>query len=184
MSTTEDIWHEYNMKLTSFIRSRVSEDVVNDLLQDVFVKIHTRIDSLKENTKLEIWLYQITRNTIIDHYRAKRPMEELPEWIEQPESDRGEIIRKELSSCLEPMVKELPNKYREAVQLSEIENKTQNEVAEMANISLSGAKSRVQRGRSLLKGMLHECCKLELSKNGQLIDYLKKSNGNDCCNNN
>ncbi len=184
MRTTEDIWYEYHMKLAAFIKSRVGEEVVNDLLQDVFVKIHTRIDSLKENTKLESWLYQITRNTIIDHYRAKRPLEELPEWIEQPESDGGEIIRKELSSCLEPMVKELPDKYREAVQLSEIKNKTQSEVAEMANISLSGAKSRVQRGRSLLKVMLHECCKFEFSKNDQLIDYIKKSNGDDCCENN
>ncbi len=181
MSRTEDIWYEYHMKLTAFIKSRVGEDVVSDLLQDVFVKIHTQIDSLKENTKLDSWVYQITRNTIIDYYRAKRPTEELPEWVRQSESDGGEIVRKELSLCLEPMVRELPDKYREAVLLSEIENKTQNEVAQIVNISLSGAKSRVQRGRSLLKIMIHECCKLELGKKGQLIDYIKKSNGSDCC---
>lgn len=71
VKATENIWHEYHMKLAAFIRSRVADDVVDDLLQDVFIKTHTRIDSLKENTKLESWLYQITRNTVIDYYRSK-----------------------------------------------------------------------------------------------------------------
>ena len=178
MKTTENIWHEYHVKLAAFIRSKVAEDVVDDLLQDVFVKIHTRIDSLKKNTKLESWLYQITRNTVIDYYRSKRPTKDLPEWIRQPQSEEEKTIRKELSSCLQPMIKELPNKYREAVQLSELENKTQKEIAERENISLSGAKSRVQRGRALLKTMLHECCQIEINQNSQLVSYEKKDK--DC----
>ncbi len=68
MKSTENIWHEYHLKLTTFIRSKVAEDVVDDLLQDVFLKIHTRIDSLKENTKLESWLYQITRIISLNYW--------------------------------------------------------------------------------------------------------------------
>ncbi|AGF78021.1 RNA polymerase, sigma subunit, SigZ [Desulfocapsa sulfexigens DSM 10523] len=175
MKSTENIWHEYHMKLTAFIRGKVAEDVVDDLLQDVFIKIHTRIDSLKENKKLESWLYQITRNTVIDYYRSRRPTKNLPDWIEQPQHDEKETIRKELSSCLEPMVKELPDKYREAVRLSELEHKNQKEIAEMENISLSGAKSRVQRGRALLKTMLHDCCQIEINHNNTLVSYKKKN---------
>lgn len=178
VKATEKIWHEYHTKLAAFIRSKVAEDVVDDLLQDVFVKIHSRINSLKENTKLESWLYQITRNTIIDYYRSKRPTKDLPDWIEQPQPEEEETIRKELSLCLEPMVKELPEKYREAIQLSELENKTQKEIAELENISLSGAKSRVQRGRALLKNMLHDCCQIEINQNNQLVSYKKKEK--DC----
>ena len=181
MKATENIWHEYHMKLATFIRSKVAEDVVDDLLQDVFMKIHTRIDSLKEDTKLESWLYQITRNTVIDYYRSKRPTGDLPDWIEQPQSDEEYTIRKELSSCLEPMVKELPDKYREAVQLSELENRTQKEVAELENISLSGAKSRVQRGRALLKTMLHDCCQIEINQNNQLVSYERKEKDRKSC---
>lgn len=155
MNTTENIWREYHSKLSAFLKSRVSSDVADDLLQDVFVKVHTRLDSLRDNTKIESWLYQLTRNTVTDYYRSKKPTEALPDWIEQPESDEGEIIRRELSSCLEPMIKQLPDKYRNAIQLSEIERKTQKEVSEIEGISLSGAKSRVQRGRVLLKDMLH-----------------------------
>ena len=181
MKTTENIWHEYHMKLATFIRSKVAEDVVDDLLQDVFIKIHTRIDSLKENTKLESWLYQITRNTVFDYYRSKRPTEDLPDWIEQPQSEEEETIRKELSLCLEPMVNELPEKYREAVQLSELENKTQKEIAELENISLSGAKSRVQRGRALLKTMLHGCCQIEIDQNNRLVSYERKGKDRKIC---
>ena len=152
--------------------------MVEDLLQDVFVKIHARIDSLKEGAKIESWLYQITRNTIIDHYRSKRTTEKLPEWIEQAQPEDEETIRKELSSCFEPMIKELPDKYRNAVQMSEMESKTQKEVAVQEGISLSGAKSRVQRGRALLKAMLHECCQFEINKENQIVSYEKKDQ--DC----
>ena len=154
--------------------------MADDILQEVFIKIHSRIDSLKEGTKLENRLFQITRNTIIDHYRSKKPDEALPEWIAQPLPDDEEIIRGELSVCLDPMIKELPDKYREAIRLSEIERKTQKEVAELEGISLSGAKSRVQRGRSLLKTILHECCEIEVNQKNQLIDYQKRSKDCTC----
>ena len=178
MKSTENIWHEYHLQTAAFIRSKVSEDAVDDILQDVFMKIHTRIDSLKEDTKLESWLYQITRNTIIDHYRSKKTMDELPDWVEQLQPEEEESIRRELSSCLEPMVRELPDKYRNAIQMSEIENKTQKEVAKQESISLSGAKSRVQRGRALLKSMLYECCQFEINNKDQLVSYEKKTK--DC----
>jgi len=53
MKDTENIWLEYHNKLLAFIKSRVADDVADDLLQDVFLKIHTRINSLKDDTKLE-----------------------------------------------------------------------------------------------------------------------------------
>jgi RNA polymerase sigma-70 factor (ECF subfamily) len=104
MKKTENIWHEYNEKLSAFLRTRVDNDAVEDILQDVFVKIHTRIDTLKEDAKLESWLFQITRNAVIDYYRSRKPTVEMPEWIEQEQANEDEIIRKELSSCLAPMI--------------------------------------------------------------------------------
>lgn len=181
MNTTEKIWHEYQNKLFAFIRSRVASDVADDIIQDVFMKVHTRMKTLNDESKLESWLYQITRNAITDYYRSNKLIGELPDWVGQPESDEAELIKIELSSCLEPMIKRLPDKYREAVQLSEIEKKTQKEVAELVGISLSGAKSRVQRGRALLKNMLYECCQIEVNKNKQLIAYDKKDKNCKFC---
>jgi len=142
-STTEIIWHKYHARLTGFIRSKVSKDLADDLLQEVFIKIHTNIDTLKTKSKLESWLYQITRNTIADYYRKHRTIEELPKWIEQPQAKEEELIKQELASCLAPMINMLPDKYRRAVQKSEIENKTQQEIANQEGLSLSGAKSRI-----------------------------------------
>ncbi len=181
MLTTENIWIEYHQKLSSFIKGRISGDMADDLLQDVFLKIHSQLDSLEANTKIESWLYQITRNTVIDYYRSNKRQEELPKWIEQPDLDESTTIRQELSSCLEPMISQLPDKYREAIQLSEIEGKTQKEVSVKENISLSGAKSRVQRGRSLLKSMLNDCCQIETNKKNQLVSYDSKNQDSDCC---
>ncbi len=155
--------------------------MAEDLLQDVFLKVHSKLGSLETKTKIESWLYQITRNTVIDYYRANKRLEELPKWIEQPESDENTTIRQELSSCLEPMINQLPDKYREAIQLSEIEGKTQKEVSEKEGISLSGAKSRVQRGRSLLKSMLNDCCQLEINKKSQVVSYESKHQDCDYC---
>ena len=181
MKATENIWREYHRKLETFIRNRVSEEVSDDLLQDVFLKFHARLESLEDDARLESWLYQVTRNTVIDYYRTGRATTDLPEWLEQPEPDEEESIRQELASCLEPMVNELPEKYRKAIQLSEIENKTQREVAESENLSLSGAKSRVQRGRALLREMLNDCCHIELNRNNQVLSYEKKDGNSDCC---
>ncbi|MEM7145337.1 MAG: RNA polymerase sigma factor SigZ [Verrucomicrobiota bacterium] len=174
MSSTEDIWHEYHERLAAFVGSRIERDAVEDLLQDIFTKIHKRLNTLKDDSKLESWVYQIARNSIIDHYRTRRPTESLPDWVEGPERSNDDEVRKEFASCLEPIIQRLPEKYREAIQLSEIDRRSQQEVADQIGISLSGAKSRVQRGRVLLKGLLQECCDIEFNRHNQLISYENK----------
>ena len=176
MSDIENIWHEYHKKLLLFIKQRTNNDIADDILQEVFIKIYTQINSLKDEKKLESWLFQITRNTIIDYYRSKVITKDLPDWLEEKSTKIEAEIHKELASCLEPMIKILPDKYKKAIQLSEIEGKTQKDVAKIESISLSGAKSRIQRGRKLLKDVLSQCCQIELNHNNQLISYENKDN--------
>jgi RNA polymerase sigma-70 factor (ECF subfamily) len=68
------------------------------------------------------------------------------------------------------MIYSLPEPYRDAVVLTELEGLTQRELANRLGISLSGAKSRVQRGRAQLKQMLDECCTFEFDRRGKVID--------------
>ena len=179
MNITEKIWREYHSKLMAFVVKRVEDNAVaEDIVQDVFVKIHSQIESLKEETKLESWLYQISRNAVIDYYRVRKPSVELPEWIAQVETEASVQARQELGACLQPMIEQLPAHYREALILSELEGKTQKEVSMEQGISLSGAKSRIQRGRSLLKGMLFECCHFEHDHMGKVVDFDTKNK--DC----
>lgn len=182
INITEKVWKEYHSKLLAFITRRVDDrSAAEDILQDVFEKIHSRMDSLQEEERLESWLYQITRNAVIDHYRTQKPSVELPEWISQPETDPSVQARQELEACLRPMIEQLPAKYRNALLLSELEGKTQLEVSKEQDISLSGAKSRVQRGRTLLKGIMFECCQFEFDHQGKVIEYHTKNNDCDSC---
>lgn len=174
--TSEYIWQEYHQKLRAFIRTKVTEDAVDDLLQEVFLKVHRQLNALKDDTKLESWLYQITRHVISDHYRNRNRhlSTALPEWLASPQIEEEELIRQELATCLEPMIEALPDKYRRAIYLSVIEHQTQQHVADSEGISLSGAKSRVQRGRALLKALLYDCCEFEFNNHQQLTDYYRK----------
>ncbi len=168
----EQIWHDFSDQLKGFIQSRVNEAAVaDDLLQDVFVKIHTNIDKLNDEARLESWIYRITRNAIIDHYRRNKPTSELPIELPQELDVSENKAETEMAQGLKLMVLALPDKYREALLWTEFGGLTQVELAEKLGISVSGAKSRVQRGRKMLKDMLMQCCHFEFDKRGTLIDY-------------
>ena len=169
-ATLEHIWHEFAEKLGQFIRSRVSDPATaEDILQDVFVKIQKRLGQLQDPAKLEGWIYLIARNAIIDHYRTRKETVEVPETLPaEPDSCDGEV--QELKAAFRRMIYSLPEPYREAVVLTELGGLTQPELADRLKISLSGAKSRVQRGRGQLKQMLDECCTFEFDRRGRVID--------------
>jgi len=181
VDSNELIWREYYTRLHSFIQSRVgNSSIADDILQEVFVRIHSRINTLKESSKIQSWIYQITRNAIIYHYRLHKT-KELPEALASPESDSSEKTKQEIEGCIFPMIQSLPEHYRKALMLSEIEGLTQREVAAKQGLSLSGAKSRIQRGREMVKEKLLNCCKFEFDHRGSVIDYKEKGKSCDEC---
>jgi RNA polymerase sigma-70 factor (ECF subfamily) len=178
----EQIWQSYHAGLRGFIRSRVGdESVADDILQDVFLRIHARIDSLEDGGRIKGWIYQITRNAVIDHYRARKTFEQLPDGLAAPELDANDRARRDIEGCLSPLIRRLPDKYRQALVLSEIEGLTQKQVAEKLGLSLSGAKSRVQRGRAMVKDMLSACCRFDFDRRGTMVDYEAKGPGCETC---
>ncbi|HEO65402.1 MAG TPA: RNA polymerase sigma factor SigZ [Spirochaetes bacterium] len=181
MEAIESIWEQYHHKLHLFIQKRVSDSfAADDILQEVFLKVLTKIDSLKDSDKLQGWVYQIARNAIIDYYRSHAPLEP-PDNLIAIESSPSDKARQEIISCLEPMIRCLPEPYREAIILSDIEGRTQKEIAEKANLSLSGAKSRVQRARTMMKAMLLDCCQFEFDHQGRMVDYSRKEKDDGDC---
>jgi RNA polymerase sigma-70 factor, ECF subfamily len=167
--SSEQIWHDYHASLFSFIRQRVGDRALaEDLLQEVFLKIHARLHTLNDAERLSSWIYQIARHTIIDHYRVAKPVEPLPGELVQP-LDQNEQEWQELGRCVQPMIALLPAQYREAVQLFEIEGLSLKEVAARQGVSLTAAKSRVQRGREKLKEIFLDCCRMEFDCRGKLL---------------
>jgi len=167
----ESIYNEFDKRLQAFILQRVSDtDSAEDILQEVYIKIHDRIDSLRDTDKLQGWIYQITRNAIIDHYRRRKPDVELPDELSLPEQEEADTAG-QLTPSLRMMIGCLKEKYREALLLTEYQGLTQQELADQLGISLSGAKSRVQRAREQLKNTLLDCCHFEFDRFGKIINY-------------
>jgi RNA polymerase sigma-70 factor (ECF subfamily) len=167
--TTEHVWEAFHTPLQQFIRRRVSDEATaEDVLQEVFLKIHQHMETLRDVKKLESWIYQITRNAIVDSYREPRPAATLesPEVLELPSELPDDDVVSELLPCVRAMVRNLPELDRQALVLTEYQGLTQKELAERLGLSFSGAKSRVQRAREKLKQQLLECCHFELDRRG------------------
>jgi RNA polymerase sigma-70 factor (ECF subfamily) len=164
-------WQAHRTGLVRFVEARVHDRATaEDIVQDVLLKAYGRAETLRDAGSVQAWLYRITRNAIVDHYRARRPTEALPDDLEA-EGEAGPDARQALARCLQPMISQLPDGYRDAVVLAEIQGLTQQETAERLGISLSGAKSRVQRARGRLHEMLRACCRLEFDSRGALMDF-------------
>jgi RNA polymerase sigma-70 factor (ECF subfamily) len=175
----EELWKQFSSALRTFIMSKVkSEAEADDILQNVYLKIHDNIQSLKDESKIQSWIYQITRNLITDYYRSEKRMpkpEELKTEALISSSDT-KFMDKAVRDMLE-MMEEMPPEYCEALRMTELEGISQKEYAERKGLSYSGAKSRVQRARILLKDMLLNCCHYQFDKYGTVFDIQT----NCCC---
>lgn len=181
------LWQVFHDRLYQFIQQRVKNPAdADDILQDVFLRIHHRLPTVRDRDRLVSWIFQIARHAVIDHYRSsskrwdvatEREIELAANpWVEE-EADA--TLNQELATCLHPMLKALPSTYQEALRLVELEGMTQKAAAERLGLSPSGAKSRVQRGRQKLKAMLLRCCEIERDRIGNVLDYQLKQGA--CC---
>lgn len=169
MAPIVDFWQEHKTRLRGYIAKRVREsDAVDDILQDVFLKAHINLHTVKSHGSVAAWLFRIAANAIADHYRSQKPWDELPDELAALEPERDYVA--ELASCLQPLIADLPETYQSALVLSELEGLPQKEVADRLGISLSGAKSRIQRGREKLRQRLLDCCDIETGQSG-IIGY-------------
>ncbi|MCC7161505.1 MAG: RNA polymerase sigma factor SigZ [Anaerolineae bacterium] len=175
----ESIWHEFSGNLRRFILKRVrDEQAADDILQEVFIKVHQHLGTLADETRLESWLYQITRNAIADHYRRQPAALDLDEDLVLAEDDEDDGLQVALAASLGRMIEGLPDEYRTAL-VMDSEGVPQAEIGARMGLSLSGAKSRVQRARAKLRDMLFDCCHFEFDRRGAVIDYHPRE---QCCN--
>ena len=178
---TERAWTALHEPLLAFLRTKVRDEATaEDLLQEVFLRIHTHAGTLHAEEKLESWIYQIARHRVIDYYRKQKPLVPLEEV--DPEALLEEMLEEDASRELAPsvaaFVQALPEPYREALILTEYQGLSQRELATRLGISFSGAKSRVQRAREKLKQLLLACCHFDFDRLGRVIDYRSRC---ACC---
>ena len=181
--STEHIWKLLSARLRSFFQRRIDDQQLSeDLLQETFVRIHKGVQSLNDEERILSWVFRIARNVLVDHFRRIKPHEGLiNELNDQTEVVEGRNRNEEIAACLPRMLDTLPEKYREAVSLFELSQVPQQEIANRLGVSLSGAKSRIQRGREKLKEALLHCCHFEFDRRGNVIRYRQSSPACHCC---
>jgi RNA polymerase sigma-70 factor (ECF subfamily) len=173
---TEQMWREMLPQLRAFVRRRIADPHrADDLVAEILLRIHQNVGSLDDRERLPNWVFRIARNAIIDDYRrAGRNREQLTATLQDEpayvdEEEPGAV--RELSACLRPLLTGLPEEQRAAVEMIDLDGMSQADAAERAGVSLSGMKSRVQRGRRRLAEQLGQCCALTLDGRGVPMDY-------------
>lgn len=139
-------------------------DDANDLSQEAFFRAYRKLVYYKTDHKFFTWLYTISLNLIRNHLR-KRKFEKLLQWgaeindntaaIDSPGSSEDELIAGEDAARLNRHLLTLPSGIREAIVLRYFQNLSFEEIALIADISVSAAKMRVYRGIEKLQDLLH-----------------------------
>jgi RNA polymerase sigma-70 factor (ECF subfamily) len=170
-------WRRLDQVLHRFFRGRVADDQLRaDLVQDVLLRMQERREQLREDDRLEAWAYRIARNVLVDHHRRARRSEPLPEHGElgelgEPPPEPTNDAPRVLGSWLRMQIEQLPARYRDVLELTELRGLSQREAATTLGLPSSTIKSRVQRGRELLHAELLSCCAVELDVRGRVTDY-------------
>jgi RNA polymerase sigma-70 factor (ECF subfamily) len=168
-------WQDIATRLRPFVARRIAPAEVDDVMQDIFLRMQRGLPALRDEERFTSWLFQIARSSVAEHMRARmrHPLtdgDESSDLADAPGEDDREAMHS-LATCVTSFVGALPSPYREAVTLVELEGLTAREAAELTGISLSGMKSRVQRGREQLRRMFEQCCEIALDARGKVTDY-------------
>jgi RNA polymerase sigma-70 factor, ECF subfamily len=172
----------------SFVSRRVRDrSDVDDITQEALLRLYRNVHTLRDAGALEGWAFQIARSAIADHYR--RPVRRalpidpgdaealLPAVDDLPGTDRTE----ELAGCVSSLLERVPEGYRRALELTDVTGLTQKRAAAELGLTTSGMKSRVQRGRRLLREEVERCCRVALDSSGGLADLTPTSPTDDIC---
>jgi RNA polymerase sigma-70 factor (ECF subfamily) len=171
----ERLWHDLHGRIEAFVRRRVpSRADADDIVQDVFLKLHQGLRSAPLRDP-EAYVYSAARNAIADFYRRK----DAPA-VPIEEQDLPDPFREMLAGCARPFLDQLPEPYREALVLTDLDGLTQAEAAARLGLSASGMRTRVQRGRARLRAIFDACCRFEFDRRGSVVACEPRGCATDC----
>lgn len=177
---TDQVWTKYSEDLKRFIISKVKDNVIaDDILQDTFIKIHTKLSTLKDITKLKSWIFTIARNSTLDYFKTTNQTFEIANFETEIELQENTHTDKD---CLYGILQNLPEKYRGPLFLSDIKGMKQFEIAEQLKLPLPTVKSQIQRARKLIAQGFINCCGFVINEKGNLIGEIQEKEDCKVCN--
>jgi RNA polymerase sigma-70 factor, ECF subfamily len=160
-------WSNVQHELKGFVYKRVKDKALTeDIVHDVFLKVQAKIHQVKTSDKLFGWIYQITRNTITDHYRksSKKINAKDIDWDSSPPNYNDCV-----TNAIKELIPTLPDKYRIPLEMTELQSMSQLDVAEKLNLNYTTAKARVQRARQMLREKMEEILVIKTDGYGNVI---------------
>jgi len=177
------VWEKYQRSLKAFLHSKVNNEAdVEDLLQEILIKTHQNLSTIKDQTSVKAWLFQLAHRTIVDFYRKRARVQRDQEidaeelWYQQ----EPETLEQEMAKCIAPFIQALPSENAAMLSAVELEGQSQKELAEKQGVSYSTFKSRVQKSRMELRKLFENCCELQLDTHGNVVDYHQKNKQCGC----
>jgi RNA polymerase sigma-70 factor, ECF subfamily len=160
-------WNNLYKELVQFVSLKVKDKAVaEDIVHDVFIKVHHKSHQIRDNEKITAWIFQITRHAIADHFRnTSRNLTAIPQGSEHEAQEFNDCV----AYCLRQLMQTLPEKYRLPLELTELKNHSQLEVATLLGMTYPAARSRVQRARKLLKAKLDNLYIIKTDPYGNVI---------------
>jgi RNA polymerase sigma-70 factor (ECF subfamily) len=175
-SEARGAWNELEARLRPYVARRVPPPEVDDVLQEIFVRLHRSLGSLLDEERFGGWVYRIAHNAIVDAARARAREPVVQAALVSDDAAHGEpagddvALQADLGECVALFVSRLPSPYREAITLTELRGLTQKDAAEKVGVSVSGMKSRVQRGRERIRDLFDQCCKISVDRRGKVVE--------------
>jgi RNA polymerase sigma-70 factor (ECF subfamily) len=174
--TTQEVWTLYSDDVKYFILSKVKDETIaDDLVQDTFIKVHTKLHTLKDFSKLKSWVFTIARNSVMDYFKASKMTFEIANFESETEATKEVHTEQD---CLRGILQNLPKKYREPLFLSDIKGLKQAEVAARLQQNLPTTKSQIQRARKLIAQGFMDCCGFVMNDKGELVGEIQEKK--DC----
>lgn len=184
----EELWDKHSSEIRNYIRLKVNNTYdVEDILQDVFIKVYQNIEKLEKKDSVKSWIFTITKNKIIDFYRKKKDLiiseEKLVELVGESYDENFETnnCNKEVHDYIKTLSKDIPKKYLEVYTLYEKEGMKHKDIVDKLGISISASKVRLMRAKELLKKNIKNDCGFKHDKYGNVIDCQSKIESIKCC---
>jgi RNA polymerase sigma-70 factor (ECF subfamily) len=173
MNCLSTAWTAHESELRGWLRQRVGNAALaDDLLQDLFLKALRQGERFCAVENARAWLFEVARNTLADHLRVAHPMVELPDDLVAPVEDADTVDT--LTACLPRVLSELSPDDREAITLCDLQGMAQADFAKTKGLSLSAAKSRVQRARLRLHARMSQVCQVQMDDSGRVSDFVPR----------
>jgi RNA polymerase sigma-70 factor (ECF subfamily) len=169
----DDAMEHMGSLYTAALRMTRNPSDAEDLVQETYLKAYRGFGGFQEGTNLKAWLYKILTNTFINNYRAKkrRPEESDVEDVEElylyrrlgggqaeiaGRSAEDELLDHLTESEIKDALEALPEQFRIAVLLGDVEGFSYKEIADILDIPIGTVMSRLHRGRKALQKRLYE----------------------------